>query len=147
MSNVRGPHQMRVIAACGPLPAVCRSMTYSVFRLSPHRARQFYRIESLHPLWHPVTPAVLREAIKRNLDASPRNKLWKDRRSLADSVARVRCKRNSSCIPCATVLCPFYFLTKDLSFLLVPTFRRSLTLGVRGLYSHRCLLLAYFCSL
>jgi hypothetical protein len=35
-----------------------------VIILSPHRARQLYRIESLHPTGHPVTAAVLRTAMK-----------------------------------------------------------------------------------
>jgi hypothetical protein len=147
MSDVRGPHQMGVIAACGPLPAVCRSMTYRELRLSPHRARQFYRIESLHPLWHPVTPAVFREAIKTQSRCITEEPTLKRQTKPGTFCCRVSCNRNSSCLPCAAALCPFYFLTKDFSFLLAPTSRRCLTLGVRGLCSHRCLLFAYVCSL
>jgi hypothetical protein len=44
--------------------AVLRTRTYRVFHLSLHRARQLYRIESLHLPVHRETTAVLRTAIK-----------------------------------------------------------------------------------
>jgi hypothetical protein len=42
-----------------------RCLYYSVFHLSAHRARRFYRIESLHPPGHPVRAGMLRTAIKK----------------------------------------------------------------------------------
>jgi urease accessory protein UreF len=62
---------------------IIKTLNYTVSHLSSQWARQIDRIESLYPLWHEVTAAVLKVATK---DAVYDERNWQFKHCIAENI-------------------------------------------------------------